>query len=150
MPARASVRDRMRARLAALAAETRLVLQMASVLGDRFEVDLLARMSERPLEEVLAALEEGRAEGLIAVDPPRQARFCHALLRSVVYEDSALGERLRFHLLTARALEQTFDPLQGPPRRCALTLDSALFPVNADLESWLLPTKPSHGRRPRC
>jgi DNA-binding winged helix-turn-helix (wHTH) protein len=110
-PAGAAV-DRLRARIAALAPETRLVLQMASVLGDRFEIDLLSRMGERAVERVLAALEESRAEGLIAIDPPRRARFCHGLLRSVVYDDLAVGERLRFHLLAARALEQALDPLQ--------------------------------------
>jgi DNA-binding winged helix-turn-helix (wHTH) protein/tetratricopeptide (TPR) repeat protein len=109
-PAGAAV-DRLRGRIAALAPDARAVLQMASVLGERFELELLARVDERPVELVLAALEEPRAEGLIAIAPGQRARFCHGLLRTVVYEDLALAERLRCHLRAARALERALDPL---------------------------------------
>ena len=61
---------------------------------------------------MLTALEEARAEGLIAIDGGQRARFCHGLLRSVVYEALALAERLRLHQLAAHALEQALDPLQ--------------------------------------
>jgi DNA-binding winged helix-turn-helix (wHTH) protein len=110
-PAGAAV-DRLRGRIASLALETSAVLQMASVLGERFELELLSRMSELPLERVLAALEEARAEGLIATDGERGARFCHGLLRSVVHDGLALAERLRLHQLAAQALERVLDPRQ--------------------------------------
>ena len=46
--ARGAAVDRLRGRIAALAPETSAVLQMASVLGERFDLELLSRMSERP------------------------------------------------------------------------------------------------------
>jgi predicted ATPase len=110
--AHGSASEQLRTRCLALDIDVRQLLEVASVLGVQFEVELVARMSERPSPEVLDALEIACAEGLASFEAARSARFAHDLVRGVLYEGLEIGDRLRLHLRAARALEQAFDPLR--------------------------------------
>ncbi len=110
--AQGSASEQLRMRCLALEADVRQLLEVASVFGDQFEIELLARMAERPLSEVLDALEIACAEGLVSFEAARRARFAHDLVRNVLYEGLEIGDRLRLHLGAARALEGAFDPLR--------------------------------------
>lgn len=104
--------ERLRARLAALTSEVRRLLELAALLGNRFDVELIARIAGVPREEVLDALELAHSEGFVGLEPPEGAHFAHDLVRQVLYEGCALGERAALHLRAAHALEQLADPLR--------------------------------------
>ena len=101
----------LRARVMSLELYTREVLAAASVLGQSFEIGLLSRMQGGELDRVLQALDVAHAAGMVSLESSQRARFHHGLLRSVVYDDLAIAERLRLHRAAAVALEETLDPL---------------------------------------
>ncbi len=75
----------MRQRLDLLSAEARHVVQVASVLPDRFSAALLAAMLERRPVGLISALEEAVRADLFADDGDR-LRFRHGLLRQATRE----------------------------------------------------------------
>src|SRR5664279_6356707 len=82
-----SIRDVLRARLARLGAETALVLSDAAVIGQEFDVDLLARTTELDGDHVLDLLEAAGRTALVAEapDPPGRFRFAQALVLSLIH-----------------------------------------------------------------
>lgn len=94
-----AVQDVLRLRLIALAAPTREVLAVASVIGEAFDLDLLAALLGRPAVALLAVLEPARKLGLLQRHPAHTQRllFEHALLRDVLYDELALAERAALH-----------------------------------------------------
>ena len=105
-----TVAEQVRQRLAELDAPHRAVLELASVLGDRFEIDFLALCGGLPMEPVLDALEAAHFEGFISLDPPRNARFTHGLWRQTLYDALGVAERLAHHHRVAVELERSLDP----------------------------------------
>lgn len=96
-------------RLDALSADEALVLKSASVLGDRFRLDILEDM--RPvkdrgrLEDCLARLIENQMlVSSSVVDGVYD--FRHALIREVTYEQLTSAQRKELHIAAARAIEQ--------------------------------------------
>ena len=83
MPQRLTVT--MQQRLDLLSAEARHVVQVASVLPDRFSADLLATLLERRPVGLISALEEAVRADLLADDGDR-LRFRHGLLRQATRE----------------------------------------------------------------
>lgn len=105
--------ERLRARCLSLENDVRRLLEVASVLGDPFEIELAARVAQRELGDALEALELGSAEGIVSFDTPRRVRFAHDLVRSVLYEGLELGDRLALHLRAAEQLERAFEPARA-------------------------------------
>ena len=107
------VRQALKERLAPVPAETRRILEGASVLGRDFEVQTLQRVCERPIAEMLAAVEVGVAAGLLETGSrsSEPVRFAHVLIREALYEGIPAGERLELHARCARALEAVPDRL---------------------------------------
>lgn len=105
-PAR-SARDVLRSGLDALDERARRVLEVASVLGEYFEVSTLQELCGFGVEQVLAALEAASDEDFVIAEQPNQFRFRHALLRAALYDDLPAADRAAIHRRTAEALERS-------------------------------------------
>jgi tetratricopeptide (TPR) repeat protein len=87
------------------------VADTAAVLGETFVADLVARAVERPVEEVMEALERAEDAGLVqqlSATPLRYA-FVHALFRDTRVDSLGAGRRMRLHAAAATALEARAD-----------------------------------------
>ncbi len=96
------VRDAVRGRLARLSAPCHAVVSAASVLGSELDAAALAVSTERELDDVLAALDEASAAGIITATEPR--RFVHDLIREAARLDVSTPERLALHERFAKYL----------------------------------------------
>jgi DNA-binding CsgD family transcriptional regulator/tetratricopeptide (TPR) repeat protein len=107
------------ARVAALAKDTRQVLQLTATAGRPIEHHLLAAASELPEARLLAATREAVNHQVLRIE--RDAyRFRHVLLQQAVYGDLLPGERVRLHAAVAHAL--TKDPHAGALRQTSAEL----------------------------
>jgi tetratricopeptide (TPR) repeat protein len=97
----------LRRRLAPLPAASLELLRAASVLGREFDLGLLARVVDEPVERALAALGPALAADLVRELPGalRRFSFTHALMREALYADLAPGDRAARHGRVAEALE---------------------------------------------
>lgn len=102
-----AAREVLRERLAPLSIESIRLLEAASVIGQEFELDLLAVALDKSVETVLSALAEPLALGLVHAVPGtlRRHAFTHALVRETLYSDMKPGVRSAFHRVLARTLE---------------------------------------------
>jgi class 3 adenylate cyclase len=104
------------ARLDALEAPDRRLLQAASVLGKSFSIGGLAAVVERDASEVEGRLRDLIRREMLAVDagprsPERgQYGFVQAVVREVAHSTLARRDRRRLHLAAARHLESLDDP----------------------------------------
>jgi tetratricopeptide (TPR) repeat protein len=91
-------------RLSALTAE---VLTAASVVGRDFRLAIVAQIVGQAPEQVMDALEETMAAGLVLEREERidVFAFSHALVRDVLYGALSVSRRVRLHHLVAEALE---------------------------------------------
>jgi DNA-binding CsgD family transcriptional regulator len=103
-------------RLNRLSAATRRLLQEAAVIGQRFGIGVLRRVSEAASEEqVLAALDEALA--LRIVEERRDHgcyEFGHALIHGTLYQEIPTLERARLHQLVGAALERDHEHNLAP------------------------------------
>jgi class 3 adenylate cyclase len=104
LPAR--VQDLLTARINRLRPQDRSLLQAASAIGRRFNIELLAAASddEVDLNDRLAAT---HAADLTYPEPsPGEHAFRHALLRDALYHGLLTDGRTRLHLKIAQAIER--------------------------------------------
>jgi DNA-binding winged helix-turn-helix (wHTH) protein len=100
--------DLVRQNVARLDADTRAVLSAAAVIGRSFELSLLAATMEREPSALMASLDDALAADIVvaAADSMTAFAFGHELLRAVLYDALPALDQRRWHLRTARALEQ--------------------------------------------
>jgi DNA-binding SARP family transcriptional activator len=100
-----SIRDVIGRRLAHLGDECNRVLELASVLGREFALNVLAHMNEA---DDLELLDEAMTARVVTDVPGTtgRLRFAHALIRDTIYEGITSARRLRLHRLAVEALEQ--------------------------------------------
>jgi DNA-binding CsgD family transcriptional regulator len=104
-----SIRQAVGLRLAALSAETRNLLELASVFTSVFEFEDLAAVSEVAEEVLLDSLDEAlEAELLRSLEAGRYA-FCQALVRQTLYDRFSPNRRARLHRKVASVIEQRHD-----------------------------------------
>ena len=110
------VKDVVGRRLAALGEHANHVLAIASVVGRRFGIDLLERLSGRDEDELIGALDDALAADLIAEEPgaPGRFAFTHALVRETAYDALSRTRRVRLHARVGRALEELHRPTSNP------------------------------------
>ncbi|HKU36627.1 MAG TPA: AAA family ATPase, partial [Polyangiales bacterium] len=93
-------------RLAGLEESGREVLATAAVIGQVFDVRLLAELLGRSLRETLLELERARQAGVVerASSAPHEFAFSHALLREVLYDELDWTRCGALHSALARCL----------------------------------------------
>src|SRR5829696_91367 len=99
VPLPRTIRDAILLQTSDLSDKARTTAEAASVMGSRFDVELMARLGwEDGLDELL-----GR--GLIAEPEPGHAAFRHPLVRDALYDDVPWLRRRSLHRELATALE---------------------------------------------
>ena len=102
-----SVRELVNQRLSRLAPKTADLLDLAAAAGTEFEFEPIGRAADLTEAELLAALEEAVASGMIEeLSSKRLAwRFTHEIVRCALYDRLSRLRRAELHLRVAEALE---------------------------------------------
>ena len=87
-------------------------LSVASVLGDPFDVDILANILGVEVDGLVSLLDHGEQSALLVSTSPNCYRFAHAVIRDAVYQKLSRPRLSRVHIRAASALEAR----QGPVR----------------------------------
>jgi tetratricopeptide (TPR) repeat protein len=103
------LREAIRGRLAFLSRPANSALSKAAVIGDEFDQLLLQQLSGADLE-LRDVLDEASKEGLVlrVKGVVSRYRFCHPLIRNVLYEDLSTRTRLETHRAIGESLERLF------------------------------------------
>jgi tetratricopeptide (TPR) repeat protein len=103
-------------RIQRLEATTRTVLAAAAVVGRSFHLRVLEVLLAEPVDEIIDALEEASAAGLIreADDDIDRFEFSHALVRDALCEQQSASRRIRVHHRIGEALEQVGSAAANP------------------------------------
>jgi len=92
-------------RLATLDAQTRRVLDAAAVVGEEFDLSVLQRVVEVPVEQVLSRLDMALRARFVQLRSGGDVyAFAHALIREALLAELPSVERRRLHGRTADAL----------------------------------------------
>ncbi|MEO5610597.1 MAG: AAA family ATPase [Ornithinibacter sp.] len=99
-PVPAGARELVRARLGPVSETARQTLSAAAVIGRSFDSDAVRLVSGRTEDETVTSLEELVEHGLLR-EGSLDYDFGHGLVRTLVYEDTALARRRRLHARAA-------------------------------------------------
>jgi tetratricopeptide (TPR) repeat protein len=114
LPLPEALRASVRARIGHVPAQARTALDIAAVLGRRFDFETLAAVSREPEETLLAALEALVKRRLLREEPEDgYYDFSHDKVREVVYREIGAARRVSLHREVAQALESRSE---GDPR----------------------------------
>lgn len=113
------VREVVSQRLARLDPRTTGVLELAATIGPDFELETIRRAAGLAERELLAALEEAVASGIVEELPSARlaCRFTHELVRRAVYDRLSRARRAELHLRVGEALAAA-----GAPERALADL----------------------------
>ena len=102
------VRQVVARRLSRLSDNAQTILGLASVFFSGAQVEVLHALSELPEPDLLDALDEALAAGLVRPVSGRDERydFTHAIIRHALYESRSRARRARLHRQVAEALER--------------------------------------------
>jgi DNA-binding CsgD family transcriptional regulator/tetratricopeptide (TPR) repeat protein len=116
LPIPAGVRSVVRTRLQRAGDDTRFLLNIAAVAGQRSDYRLISAVSGLAHERVLAAVEEAEHEKLIAIEDGERGlivAFTHDLIRQEILSQLSLPRLRSTHLALAQAIESNFDISSG-------------------------------------
>lgn len=100
----AAVREVLARRLGRLSAEAAVLIELAAVIGERFDPTLLQACAAVPAEAVDEFLVRQLASGLLREDAAGRMVFSHTLLREVAYARIAPRRRAELHATIAEVL----------------------------------------------
>lgn len=106
-----SVVDVVEASFGRLSPSTMEIFSQAAVIGDEFSFDMLQAVTERNERDLLNAIEEGLAQGLITEITDREEdtyRFRHGTVQKVLYSRLNRRRRRSLHNLVGQSLEKHF------------------------------------------
>jgi DNA-binding CsgD family transcriptional regulator len=103
-----SIRAAVGLRVSRLSAETRRMLQLASVFTGSFGFAELAGMTDLDESPLLDCVEEALAEELLGALGAERYTFAHALVRQTLYEEMSSSRRARLHRRLAEVLERLY------------------------------------------
>ncbi|MEV4315361.1 BTAD domain-containing putative transcriptional regulator [Actinocrispum sp. NPDC049592] len=125
-----------------LATTTRDALRWAALLGVEFDLGDLSTVMARPASELVQAVEEASAAGVLREAGQRFA-FRHPLVRKALYEAMSEAVRVALH----RQAAETLDEAGAPVSRVAEQLLGANVPVDAWVTKWLVANTNALARR---
>ena len=101
------IRDVIQSRVARLPEGSERVLQVASLIGRKFDLVVLERVVDMPEDDLLDALDAAVRAGMLleAQGVPGRYSFAHALLRKTLEDDLTATRRARFHRRIGEAIE---------------------------------------------
>ena len=138
-----SIREVLRARVARLGPDAARLLPVAAVIGQEFDLDLLAGVAGMDPGHVLDLLDAAGRAGLVSEPAPGMAqpepapawggragrfRFAHALVQHTLYADISPARRTRLHGQVARSMEAIGD---RQPGELAFHLLAGITPATA-------------------
>jgi len=103
------IRDLLKRRLDTVDQQTRTVLDMASVIGIRFDLRLLVQTLDQKKGIVMAALDRAANAGLITKQSTMLFRFRYDFIRDVAYETLPWNTRIQYHNRIAETLLKSAD-----------------------------------------
>ncbi len=107
LPLPDALRDSVRVRLARVTQDDRLLLDVAAVLGRRFDFETLLTLTRTPEEQFLHSMESLVKRRLLREDQEDGFYdFNHDKVREVVYRDIGVARRVLLHRAVAEMLEQ--------------------------------------------
>jgi len=107
LPLPDALRDSVRARLARVPQEDRPLLDLAAVLGRRFDFETLLALTRAPEARFLHTMESLVKRRLLREDQDSGFYdFSHDKVREVVYRDIGMARRVLLHRVVAELLEQ--------------------------------------------
>jgi class 3 adenylate cyclase/tetratricopeptide (TPR) repeat protein len=111
----ASVREVVASRVHRLGDDVAQLLSVASVVGQTFQLGILAEAAATPEEDVLDRVEAAVGAALLANVPgqPDHFRFVHALIQHSLYTELSGTRRRRLHRRVAEALETAYGTEPG-------------------------------------
>jgi DNA-binding winged helix-turn-helix (wHTH) protein/tetratricopeptide (TPR) repeat protein len=92
-------------RIATLRADTRDVLDAASVIGEEFDLGVLGRVLDLPTDRLLSCMDDALESRIVERRPRDTFAFAHALLRDALYDGLSTARRARLHRGVAAALQ---------------------------------------------
>src|SRR5579862_5983806 len=126
-------------RLGFAAGPVRQVLQAAALLGVEFAVHDLAIVLDRSVADLIPAVEEARAAGVLA-ESGTGLGFRHPLIRAALYDEMPASMRSAWHRDAGRALAAAGAPADRVARQMLRAVggpDGAAEPVDEWMLDWL-------------
>ncbi len=105
-----SLQQTVQHRIEELTESARTILSLASVIGERFEFELLQKVTAEEEPSLLQILKELISAQLIVELTAEQYAFRHTLTREVVYAALMLRERKAMHQMIGETMEQFAGP----------------------------------------
>jgi tetratricopeptide (TPR) repeat protein len=111
-----AAKDMIAQRILRLGKTARDVLAVAAVAGTEFHLGVLDELMDVAEDEIIAALEEAAAAGLVreADEQIDRFEFSHALVREALFEQQSTSRRVRRHHRIGEALERIGAPSTTP------------------------------------
>lgn len=130
----ASVREVVAHRVDRLGDDTVSVLNIAAVVGLRFDFDLVVALVDLDEDTVLDVLEEATTAALVSEDAgrPGQFSFVHGLVRGALYHDLSAIRRRRLHRRIADVLETRPELNRNEPALLATHFVAGAGPGDTD------------------
>jgi DNA-binding CsgD family transcriptional regulator/tetratricopeptide (TPR) repeat protein len=123
-------------RLGFVSGPVREVLQAAALLGVDFTVADLATVLGRGVAELIRAVDEARAVGVLD-DWGNSLGFRHPLIRAALYEEMPVPVRAAWHRDAGRALAQAGAPADRVARQLLRAVDGSDDPAEP-MDPWIL------------
>ena len=103
-----TLRGMMAARLSRLTPRTKNLIQVAAVVGQRFSLDLLAKITGREPNVVRDTLTELQHHGLVQTESYDEFALANQMIGEVIVDGLTLEARRHLHLATATAIEALY------------------------------------------
>ena len=124
-------------RLGFVSRSVRETLRAAALLGVNFGVQDLATVLGRRLPDLIPAVDEARAAGVL-IQSAEGLGFRHALIRAALYDEMPTAVRAAWHLDAGRALAEAGAPAERVARQLLWAVGDESADAVAAVDEWIL------------